>query len=103
MNKNYLFPFLWVLCLGLNSCASYRIATNSQEGSELQTYKAASMFWGLVAKPPLIPTPLCDNLQSPGMSEVRMRRNVGQGLVSVVTLGIYNPVTIEYKCSKKTD
>jgi hypothetical protein len=99
-NKLIKYFSLFFVCLNLCSCISYRIGTLAQEGSELQTYKAKSLFWGLIAGPPQIPTPLCDSLASNGMSELRLRRSGGQVILSLVTLGIVNNSTIEYKCGK---
>ena len=82
------------------SCYSHRIATNAQEGTEVTRVVVNSYFWGLVADPPKITTPICDSLGSLGLSEVTIKRNFGNCLVSILTIGIYNRSTIEYKCSK---
>lgn len=34
-----------------------------------------------------------------GMSEVRMQRDLGQSLVTLLTLGVVTPSTIRYKCT----
>jgi uncharacterized protein YaaN involved in tellurite resistance len=38
--------------------------------------------------------------QSNVIDEVRVKQNVGQSLLSVLTLGFYMPTTIEYICAK---
>jgi hypothetical protein len=87
--------------LFLNSCYSYRVATNAQAGSEIsKTVTAHSFFWGLVQKPKEIQTPVCDSLGVNGMSEVIVKTNFGYSLITVVTLGIWSPVKVQWKCSK---
>ena len=64
------------------------------------TVKAASLFWGLAQSPKQLLTPNCDSLGLNGMAEVRMRTNVGYIFLTVITLGIYCPMKVEWKCSK---
>jgi len=93
------WPLLLVVFF-CSSCYSYRITTHAQAGTELQQTKAAALFWGLAQTPKLILTPNCDSLALGGMSEVRMHRNFGGFLLTALTLGIYCPVIVEWKCSK---
>ncbi|KAA2239339.1 hypothetical protein F0L74_24350 [Chitinophaga agrisoli] len=99
--KHLLFLLLFaVYCIAGNGCYSYRIATNAQEGAEKAKVTAHNWFWGLAQSPKQLTTPDCDTLGSLGMSEVRVKTNLGYALLTVVTLGIYCPVQLEYKCSK---
>ena len=94
---------LWILILGCttSSCYSYRIATHALPGTEVsKTVTAHSLFWGLVQNPREIHTPICDSLGVNGMAEVSMKTNFGYALITVVTLGIWSPVKVEFKCSK---
>ena len=93
----------WIIILGysLSSCYSYRVATHALPGSEIsKTITAHSLFWGLVQNPREIHTPICDSLGVNGMAEVTMKTNFGYALITVVTLGIWSPVKVEFKCSK---
>lgn len=93
----------WLLfsCLFFSSCYSYRVATHAQGGTEtVATMTAHSLFWGLVKKPAEIHTPICDTLEANGMSEVVIKTNLGYSLITVVTLGIWCPIKLEWKCSK---
>ena len=38
--------------------------------------------------------------QGPGLGEVTVKSNLGYSLISVLTLGIAMPVTIEWRCAK---
>ncbi len=113
MTKNYLkkgrFIFHSILLSNLllfSSCYNYRVATQAQAGTEVNKATAHAFFWGLAQKPPTIQTPICDSLEVNGMSEVTMKSNFGYSLITVVTLGIWSPMKVEWKCSKpckKTD
>jgi hypothetical protein len=84
----------------LCGCATYRIDTYRQPGTEYQQCKVNSFFWGLLQSPQEVTTPVCDSLGSPGLSEVVLRRNFGDYVASVFTLGIWNPALLKWKCSK---
>ena len=95
--------FLWVsiaVCV-LNSCYSYRVATQALPGTEFtKVVTAHSLFWGLLQNPREIHTPICDSLGVNGLAVVTMKTNFGYALITVITLGIWSPVKVEYKCSK---
>ena len=85
----------------LSSCYSYRIATKAQAGTEITTVKANAYFWGLIQKPKDgIITPNCDALNINGMAEVQVKTNFGNAFITVVTLGIWCPMKITWKCGK---
>jgi hypothetical protein len=86
-------------CLFLSSCTSYRLETIAGPGTEADTVKVNSYLWGLLSKPQVATTRRC-NVDSVGMSEVTFHRSFGNSLIGVVTLGIWSPSVIIYKCSK---
>ena len=88
------FPLLF------SSCYSYRVATHAQPGAEINSITAHSFFWGLVQNPKEIATPICDSLNANGVALVQVKTNFGYSLLTVVTLGIWCPMRIEWKCSK---
>ena len=92
--------FLMSMTLLFDSCYSYRVGTLAQKGTEVNSQVAHSFFWGLVKKPKEIVTPLCDSIQSTGMSEVTAKTNLGYALITVVTLGIWAPMKLEWYCGK---
>jgi hypothetical protein len=94
-------PLILILATSLSGCYSYRIATHAQAGTELRKVTAHSFFWGLVQSPKDgIKTPNCDSLNINGMSDIRVRTNLGYALLTVATLGIWAPIQLEYKCGK---
>ena len=95
----------WLLLLApalllFTSCYSYRIATHAQPGTEFNSVTAHSFFWGLVQNPKEIATPICDSLNTNGVALVQVKTNLGYSLITVLTLGIWCPMQLEWKCSK---
>jgi len=94
-------PLALLTCLlFLSSCYTYRVATHAQPGTEFQSRTAHSFFWGLVQNPKEIATPICDSLNTNGVALVQVKSNFGYSLITVLTLGIWSPMRIEWKCSK---
>jgi len=94
-------PLLLLACGTLfSNCYSYRIATHAQAGTEFQTTTAHSFFWGLVQKPREISTPICDSLNVNGVAVVQVQNNFGYSLITVLTLGIWSPIKLQWKCGK---
>jgi hypothetical protein len=85
-----------------SSCYTYKVATHAQEGSEYEKpVTVHAFFWGLAQKPANgVRTPLCDSLGVNGMSEVKVKTNLGYALVTVATLGIWCPMKLQWKCGK---
>ena len=95
----------WLLLLApafllFTSCYSYRIAPHAQPGTEMSSVTANSFFWGLVQSPKEITTPICDSLNTNGVALVQVKNNFGFSLITVLTLGIWCPMRLEWKCSK---
>lgn len=95
------FVYGIAVALCCTSCYSYRLATHDQPGTiHVESRTANSYLWGLVNKPTLITTPICDTLGVNGVSEVAFKTNFGFALITVATLGIWCPVKVEWICSK---
>jgi hypothetical protein len=91
---------LLAICFLFSSCYTYRVATHAQGGTVVsKTLTAHSFFWGIVQKPAQIHTPVCDSLKVLGMSEVTVKNNFGYALITVITLGIWCPMKLEWRCS----
>lgn len=95
-----MLPLLFSITLLFSSCYNYRIATQAQGGAEVSKTTAHAYFWGLLQKPPTIKTPICDWLEVNGLAEVTMKSNFGYSLITVVTLGIWSPMRVEWRCGK---
>ena len=99
-SRKRLLPILLGCILVLNGCYTYRVATRAQAGTEMASRNANSFFWGLVQSPKEISTPVCDSLNANGMAVVQVKTNLGYSIITVLTLGIWSPIKIEWKCSK---
>ena len=101
-NPLALFFLLLVATFFFSGCYTYRIATEAQAGVEpSKQITAHSLFWGLVQKPKdYIHTPICDSLGVNGLAEVTVRTNFAYSLVTVITLGIWSPVKVQWRCGK---
>ena len=99
--KNFYSTVFLASLLFLNSCYSYRVATHAQPGTEISESVIANVyFWGLLKKPVEKQTPSCDSLEVNGVAEVTVTTNLGYALITVLTLGIWSPVKVQWKCSK---
>lgn len=77
----------------LSGCAEHRLVVQRPNpGMPATTVESAAIGWGASQKRNVAE---CD---SNIIDEVRVKQNLGQALVSVITLGFYMPTTIEYVC-----
>lgn len=100
------FSLLIVYGISGSGCSSYRVATKAQGSTDrtpANSKKAYSLLWGLLNNPQVISTPVCDDLGLKGVSEVIVKKNVGDALYTIFTLGIYSPVHVTWTCSKPCD
>ena len=93
------FPVL-VLLVGLaiaQGCASYQLRMpDSDPGQE--TYEGGAMnafFWGTNYDPQVM-TAECP--EGRGINDVVVKHNYLQALASVITLGIWMPTRVEFRC-----
>jgi hypothetical protein len=105
--KSWIGPFatlkkrlpLIVLLAGLavaQGCASYQVRTPDSDTLDV-TYQSESpdaLFWGLVLKPQVV-TAKCGGS---GINDVVVKRNFLHDLASVLTLGIWMPTAVEFRC-----
>lgn len=100
-NRLIVYSLIFVISIfTLSSCHSYRIATHAQAGTESIKVIGKSYAWGLLQNPPLISTPICDSLDARGMAGLRYKKNFVRSFVTLLTLGFYSAVEIEYQCGK---
>lgn len=89
-----ILPALLAVSL-LGGCATHRlVAPHPNPYGEPQRVSSVAFGWGAVQKRTVV---TCDNSL---IDEVRVKQNLGQSLVTVVTLGLVMPTTIEYVCAK---
>lgn len=89
MRTLWLAPCLLLLA----GCAEHRLVVQQPNpGPPPITANSAAIGWG-AAQNRIVAQ--CD---SNIIDEVRVKQNLGQSLLSVLTLGFYMPITIEYVC-----
>jgi hypothetical protein len=88
------------LTVMMSSCYTARVATHAQAGTETSGQTVHFFLWGVIQSPKRVTTPICDSLGANGMAEVTVKNNFGYSLITVVTLGIWSPTRLEWKCAK---
>ena len=93
---------LALLCAATQSCYHYRVAAAGAAGANPSTFPHSmtlhATFWGLVQDRAL------ENVcaQDEALSRVRTTSNFGYTLLTMVTLGIWAPLHVEYECANMT-
>lgn len=81
--------------VAVQGCATYQVRTPDSDPLE-QTYQTEApqaFFWGLVQDPQVVSAD-CDG----GLNDVVLKRTYLHDLASVLTLGIWMPTAVEYRC-----
>lgn len=83
--------------LMLGGCAYHRVVVAVPNPPD-QTYhpvRSSALGWGTIEQ-----TSVAANCPTNLLSEVRVKTSLAQSLGTVLTLGLWQPATIEYRCSK---
>ncbi|MBY0426557.1 MAG: Bor family protein [Cytophagales bacterium] len=97
MNKKTILICLLSL-FTLESCYHYRVIPKDTAVSTLPKPKVVyAFFWGAVEpKKELQP----DDCNGNGLSKVYVTTNYGFALITVLTLGMVTPMTVQWECAK---
>jgi len=88
---------LFVLCTG---CYHYVVAApHFDPADEWHGRTVNSYAWGLVNKPQVALAHECEDGNA--LDQVRVTTNLGTTLATVLTLGLWSPLRVEYKCAKR--
>lgn len=79
----------------VSSCAEHRLIVQRPNPDGETAIVQSSAFFLPKGQPRNVA-----NCQTNLIDEVRVHTNFGQSLISVLTLGFYQPATIEYFCAK---
>ena len=83
----------------LQGCYSYLVTTSHFDPSTHYNKKTvSSFFWGLVQQNVVASN--CDSLKVASIDELHVKTNLGYAMITVITLGIWCPMTVEWKCAK---
>jgi hypothetical protein len=87
--------------LALSGCAEYHLTIPSSDPNQpegqagaYQTETMNAYAWGLLLDPEVVGADKCRD----GINDVFVDRNFGQDLASVVTLGLWMPAEVRYRC-----
>lgn len=69
-------------------------------GTEWETRKLNSFLWGLIRQDLPITNCRLANGQRLGIEEIRVGRSLPQMLATLVTLGVWAPATISWRCCR---
>ena len=90
-----LMPLL-VLSLMLSACAHYRVVVpEPTPATDYETVTMHAYFWGAIED-----TRPTDNCLANAIDEVRVHQTLPQFLATLVTLGIWMPLRVEWRCAK---
>lgn len=86
----------------LQSCYHYTITSKNSASTETKSATMHNLFWGLAIKPRNgLNPPNCAAPDPPvGLHKVRVTTNFGYSVITVVTLGIWSPMKVEWQCAK---
>ena len=79
----------------VQGCATHQVRTPDSDPLE-QTYQQEApqaFFWGLVQNPQVV-TADCES----GLNDVVVKRSYLHDLASVLTLGVWMPAAVEFRC-----
>jgi hypothetical protein len=82
-----------------SGCYHTRVFTTGQPATAYSQQTVHSLFWGLAQQN--VEPPTINNCISNSMQEVRITTNFGYAVLTVVTLGIWSPMEIEWRCAKQ--
>jgi len=83
-------------CAMLQGCAQYRLVRPDDDPlGERRRETMHALFWGSMYSPQVLSAE-CDGM---GINDVVVHDNFGYALLSVITLGIWMPIDIEYTCA----
>ena len=87
--------------LGLQACANYRVELRSSGATKVEGEKGEyiektmhAYFWGLV----MDPQRLAADCGGQGINNVFVDRSLAHDLASVLTLGIWMPLEVRFRC-----
>lgn len=82
-------------------CARHELVTPDDDAA-IEVYESDTsnaFFWGLYISPKVMSA----DCEGSGFNDVVITRNYLQDLASVITLGIWMPASVEYRCRATTD
>ncbi len=96
---NFRFIPIFLALINLSGCYGYRVIVNDPDPvTEYQSETAHSLVWGLIQIPQDV---VATNCHSNSIDEVYIQSNLGYSFVTVLTLGLWAPLEIQWRCAEK--
>ncbi len=89
--------FITVAFLTAQGCYHTRIIASDSPATDYEKHTMYALAWGLVQTNVLPDSCHCP---SNALAEVRYSSNLGYSLITVITLGFWSPVEVEWRCAK---
>ena len=100
MKTKHLLLTSSIILVLLSGCYNYRVvmpaddpATDYYDGGKCVRH---AFLWGFVQPNAAI----TEDCNGGGIEEVKVSTNLGFSLINVVTIGIWNPVVVKWRCAK---
>jgi len=88
---------LLALLIALPGCARYRVAApEPTPGTEYERRTMHAFLWGAIED-----TEPATNCVENAMDEVRVQQTLPNVLATVLTLGVWMPLEVEWRCAKR--
>ena len=84
-----------IAALLLPGCYHARVSTNNPDPVTEGTETVHVLAWGLVQPAPVVADPCGSN----NLDEVRVQSNLLFSVATILTLGFWMPVTVEWRCA----
>jgi len=95
------YTILLLITIETSSCATVRVRTNAAQADALVCKECEGnlnrWFWGYVYNGEY----MINNCDAKALQAVQVKTSFWQGVVTVVTLGVYCPVKVKWSCAKE--
>lgn len=95
MKRSYQAVSIAAAMVMMQGCYHFRVDTTAPQGTEIHKKTMHAFLWGLVQPSPI------DDCDDKGVTDVRASTNLGYQVISVATLGIWVPMDVEWRCTKR--
>ena len=95
--RNLTLVFTIIILTG-QGCYHYRVTVPKPDpATEYEKRTMHTFFWGLVNNPE---KEVAEDCISNSIDEIRISTNYGYAFITVITLGIWAPIDVEWRCGK---
>lgn len=109
IEKNMIMIVLFASALMSNSCTTIHVyqtggpqglEAGNQPGTEWESRPSNTFFWGAVRQDVRIENCMLGDGSRLNIEEIKVEKNLGRIVATIVTLGIWEPVKISWRCAR---